>query len=112
MIYWTRQKLTHTYQILVWLIHRTFARQGQMMGLGVIFPSGKLHSPVMVAIFQVYPVLHNQICSIQERNSKQDLNLQWNWPNTFFELMRTTPSTHPPTDPAMSGLTGSDVGSG
>ncbi len=28
-------------------------------------------------------------------NSKQDFNLQWNWPNTFSELVRTTPPTDP-----------------
>ncbi len=36
------------------------------------------------------------------------INLQWDWPNTFSQLMRTTQPIHP----AMSGLTGSDVCSG
>ncbi len=53
MIYWTRQKprgqkLTDSYQMLVWLVHRTFARQGRIMGLGVICASRKLHSPVKI----------------------------------------------------------------
>ena len=37
MIYRTRQKLTDSYQMLVWLVHRSFARQGRIMGLDGVF---------------------------------------------------------------------------
>ena len=48
--------------------------------------------------------------------SNQVLNLQCSWPNMFSELAWTNkpgidPLIHWSTDPAMSGLTGSDVGS-
>ena len=44
-------------------------------------------------------------------DSKQPLNLQCNWPSTLSELAWTNLPIDPFTDPAMSGLTGYDVGS-